>query len=187
MSSEFQSINIEELMAGGDEVMWTEEQKREMNMRIAKSRLQYRKTQMKAKRGGQGRYELRKRQLEMKNNHVPQSVTGVKPNDRLDPTDLTDVTPVKEKKQNHTKQEMLKSAPSKSKRKRMKKAQKAAAKKKAAEREAALEAGETIEIPVPPGTGDVESISIRLEDEQPVSVVGGAAETISPTGDLANE
>uniref|UniRef100_A0A6C0BNM3 Uncharacterized protein n=1 Tax=viral metagenome TaxID=1070528 RepID=A0A6C0BNM3_9ZZZZ len=103
----------------------------------------------------------------MKNNHVAQSTAGVKPNNRLDPTDVSDV-----------KRELLKQAPSKSKRKRMKKAQKAAAKKRAAEREAALERGETLQVPV----NDQESISLRLEKDE--LVIGGVADTVSPSDQL---
>uniref|UniRef100_A0A6C0BMW4 Uncharacterized protein n=1 Tax=viral metagenome TaxID=1070528 RepID=A0A6C0BMW4_9ZZZZ len=61
--SHFQDINVQDLMSAAGDATWTAEQKEEMNMRIARARLQYRKTQMKAQRGGQGRYELRKRRL----------------------------------------------------------------------------------------------------------------------------
>lgn len=166
--SHFQDINVQDLFGGPDgaqgdqEVTWTEEQKQEMNMRIAKARLQYRKIQMKAQRGGQGRYELRKRQLEMKNNHIAQSVDGVKPNNRLDPADITDVTPnYRAAVGKADPPQACRAISSKVKRNRAKREQK---KKK---QRAAASSGETIDVPAA-GT-DYDSIRLHLDEESALS------------------
>jgi len=160
MSSHFQDMNIQELFASGADVVWTDAQKEEMNRHLAKARLKYRKTQMKAQRGGQARYELRKRQLEMKNNHIAQSVDGVQPNDRLDPDQTTNVVDANYRRalKNNNQQQLSTAVSAKAKKNRAKR------EKQKLKRQAQLktEQSQTIEVP---GTGtDYDTIRLHLDD-----------------------
>lgn len=187
MSSQdmFKNVNVADLFsssttqATGDswadgEIVWSDAQRKEMDMRLAKARMQYRKTQMRVQRGGQARYELRKQRLEMKNNHVSQSADGVKPNDRQDPAQIVNVGQEwvnlrsnPESTKNTTVSSAVSSGvSSKAKRNR---ANRAARKKKQREAKQKQEESESEKSPPiieVPGTGtDYEKIRLHLTDE----------------------
>jgi len=171
MTTHFQDISAQDLFENG-ETVWSEEQKKEMNMRIAKARLQYRKSQMQAQRGGQGRYELRKRRLEMKNNHVAQSVDGIQPNDRLDPEQVTNV-----ESNYRAAPDANQAISSKVKRNR---AKRAAKKKKKKQKKKTTTT--TIEVP---GTGtEYDTVKLHLDEE---SALGGGSDQVTSASQVTKE
>jgi hypothetical protein len=118
--------------------------------------MKYRQAQMKAQRGGKGRYELRKRQLEMKNGQDNTPAAPVVPISNDAPTATTISARVKK---NRAKREKR-------------------AKQKSKNNTTPLENEETTTIQVP-GTGtDYDTIRLHLDDNDMTNVATGGAASV---------
>lgn len=146
----YQDVDIATLSAAAEagQVTWSDEQKAQMDMRLAKARLRYRQTQMKARRGGHGRYEVIKRRTELKG-----KVTAT----------VNPKTP------------RAVAVPTKAKVKQTQKAQKQVKKRQAAAKASALEAGQTVSVKTE--TGEVVEVTLEdKEVDASAAATGGSSD-----------
>lgn len=133
------------------ETVWTDEQKNGVNKHIVKARMKYRMSQLKARRGGKGRYELTKQKLDLKR------TSGTTPSTETVGQKVTTTS------KDHVNSDTIATAPNKAKLKRAKKAKKAAEKRKLAEKQKELEAKTVFEVP---GTGtEYDTVRLHLDDD----------------------